>query len=109
MFKEKRFECQHARRMVQDRCEWREFEGKCLDEIIDEGVLRCFCHLERMESNRIAKRVYVEDCTDSRSVGMPWKRWIDNVKECLRKRSLDVRQARRMMQDRSEWWGMNGA
>ena len=39
------------------------------------------------------------------SVGRPWKRWNDTVKECLRKRGLDVRQARRMVQDRSEWQG----
>ena len=31
------------------------------------------------------------------------KRWIDAVKECLRKRGLDYRQARRMVQDRNEW------
>ena len=30
-----------------------------------------------------------------------WKK----VKEYLRKRGLDVRQARRMGQNRSEWWG----
>ena len=33
------------------------------------------------------------------------KRWIDTVKECLKKRGLNVRQARRMVQDRNEWWG----
>ena len=27
------------------------------------------------------------------------------VNECLRKRSLDVRQAKRIVQDRSEWQG----
>ena len=27
------------------------------------------------------------------------------MKECLRRRGLDVRQARRMVQDRSEWQG----
>ena len=31
------------------------------------------------------------------------KRWIDTVKDCLRKRGLDVRQVRRMVQDRVEW------
>ena len=36
---------------------------------------------------------------------MPWKRGIDTMKECLRKRGLDVRQARRMFQDRCEWQG----
>ena len=60
--------------------------------------------MERMERVRIAKRVYVGESACSCSVGKPWKRWIDTVKECLRKRGLDVKQARRMVQDRSEWW-----
>ena len=37
------------------------------------------------------------ECAGSRSVGRPWKRWIDTVEECLRRRGLDVRQARRMV------------
>ena len=65
---------------------------KGLDERIDEGVLRWFGHVERMERDRIAKRIYVGECAVSRSVGRPWKRWIDTVKECLKKRGLDVRQ-----------------
>ena len=58
-----------------------------------------------MERARIAKSVYVRKCAGSHSVGRPWKRWIDTLKKCLRKRGLDVRQARRMVQDRSEWLG----
>ena len=27
------------------------------------------------------------------------------MKDCLRKRGLKVRQTRRIVQDRSEWWG----
>ena len=67
---------------------------KGLDERIDEGVLRWFGHVERMERDRIAERVYVGECAGSRSVGRLRKRWIDTVKECLRKKGLDVRQAR---------------
>ena len=78
---------------------------KGLDERIDEGILRWFRHVEKMNMDRITKRVYVGECSGSHSVGRPWKRWIDTVKECLRKRGLDVRQARRMFQDRSEWRG----
>ena len=33
------------------------------------------------------------------------KEMIDDVKECLRKKGLDVRQPRRMVQDKSEWRG----
>ena len=47
----------------------------------------------------------LRECAGSCSVGRPWERWIDTVKEFLRKRGLDVRQRRRMVQDRSEWWG----
>ena len=35
---------------------------KGLDEIIDEGVLWWFGHVERMESDRISKRFYVRVC-----------------------------------------------
>ena len=61
--------------------------------------------MERIENDRIRKRVYVGECTGSRSDYRPRKRWINTVKERLRKRGMDVRQSRRIMQDRSEWWG----
>ena len=70
---------------------------KGLDERIDEGVLRWFGHVERMKKERIAKRVYVGECAGSLSLGRPRKRWIDTVKECFRKRGLEVRQERRMV------------
>ena len=75
---------------------------KGLHERVDKGVLRWFAHVERIERGMIAKRVYVGECAGSRSVGRLKKRRIDTVKECLRKRGLDVRQARRVVQDRSE-------
>ena len=75
---------------------------KDLDERIDEGVLRLF---EEDGRNRIANKVYVREYAGSRSVGSPRKIWIDTVNECLKKRGLDIRQARRMVQDRSEWRG----
>ena len=76
---------------------------KGLDERNDEGIQRWFRYVER---DRIAKRVYVGECPGSRSVGRPRKRWIDTMKECLKKRGLDIRQARRMVKDRSEWWDL---
>ena len=76
-----------------------------LDEMIDEGVLHWFGRVEKMERERIAKRVYVGERAGSYSMGRPRKICIETVKECLRKRGLDVRQARRMVQDRSEWRG----
>ena len=92
---------------------------KGVDERIDEGVLPWFGQMERMEKDRIARKLYVGECDGRHSVGRPRKMWIDTVKDCLRKRGLDIRQARRMVQDRCEWqgflrssawgmsWGMN--
>ena len=75
---------------------------KGLDERIDEGMLQWFGYVER---DRIAKRGYVGECAGNHSVGRLRKRWIDTVKECSKKRGFDVRQARKMVQDRSEWLG----
>ena len=55
-----------------------------------------------MEDDKIAKRVYVGECAGSRSR----KRWIDTVKDCLKKTGLNISQARRIVYDRSEWWGL---
>ena len=53
---------------------------------IDEGVPRWFGHVKRMENDRIAKSVYVGEYAGRHSVGRPRKRWINNVKDCLKKR-----------------------
>ena len=34
----------------------------------------------------LPRESYVEECAGSHSVDGPWKRWIDTVKECLKKR-----------------------
>ena len=76
---------------------------KGVDENIDEGVLRWFGHMERMENERIAKRVYVGECAGSRSLDRPRKRWIDSVKDCLKKSGLDFTQARITVNNSSVW------
>ena len=42
---------------------------KVVDEKIDEGVLQWFGHLERIDNDRIVKRVYVGERTVARWVG----------------------------------------
>ena len=82
-----------------------------VDERIDEGVLRLFGHVERMENVWIAKRVYVGESAGSHSVGRvgrPRKRSINTVKDCLKKGVLDVSQAKRMVRDRSIWRSFEG-
>ena len=76
-------------------------------ERIDEGVLRCFGHFEKVERDMIAKRVYVGECAGSRSVGRPRKRWIYAVKDCLGKRGLLCQASKKNGGGLS--WGMHGA
>ena len=59
---------------------------KGLNERIDEGILWWFGNVERTEKVWIAKRVYVGKCPGNHSVGRPQKRWIDTVRDCLRKK-----------------------
>ena len=47
---------------------------KGLHERIDEGVLRWFIHVERIERIKITKKVYVGECAGICSVGRPRKR-----------------------------------
>ena len=64
---------------------------------------RWFGHVKIMENGWIAKKIYVGEWAGSRSVGSLRKMCIDTVKDFLKKRGLDVRQPRRMFQDRSVW------
>ena len=45
--------------------------AKDVGEINDEGVLRWFTNVERMENDRIANRTCGGKCAGSRSVGRP--------------------------------------
>ena len=72
---------------------------KEVDERIKEGVIWWFGQVKRMENDKTAKRIYVGECAGSRLMGGLQKKMFDNMKHCLRKRGLDIRQARRMVQD----------
>ena len=67
---------------------------KGADERINEGILWWFGLVERMENDRIAKRAYVGECAGNHLLGRLWKRWINTVKDYLKKSSLDAKQAR---------------
>ena len=64
---------------------------KDVEEMMDKGVLRWFGHVERIENDMIAMRVYVGESAGIHSMARPRKIWIDIVKGCLKKRGLDVR------------------
>ena len=47
------------------------------DERIEEDIFHWFSHMERMEKDRIGKRLYVGEFTGRSSVGQPWKDEVD--------------------------------
>lgn len=56
---------------------------------VDEGVVRLFGHMKRMETNLLTNRV-INACVDDRaSLG-----WIDDVKSALSKKGLSEQSAR---------------
>ena len=67
---------------------------KGLDERIYEGMLRLFAHVERMERGITAKRVYVGEFAGNHSAGRPQKRWLDTVKECLKKERFGCQESK---------------
>ena len=58
-------------------------------------------HVKGAECDRIAGRVYSGECAGGRSVGGPRKRWIDAMKDCLKRGGLDVGQAGVVVHDGS--------
>ena len=55
-----------------------------------------------MKNDRIAKRLYVGEWAGSHSESRPRKRWIDTLKDSLKKRGLGVRQAGRRSVERKD-------
>ena len=68
---------------------------KGVDERIDGVLLLIGWPCGENVNDKIARRVYVGECAGIHSMGSPRRRWIDTVKDCLKERALDVRQARR--------------
>ena len=49
-------------------------------ERVDQGVLKWYGHMERMNDERLTKRVYKAEVEGVRGRGRPRKRWKDGVK-----------------------------
>jgi hypothetical protein len=58
-------------------------------------------HVERMEDNRMPKRVMKENIYTRRKRGRPKVRWLDDVQEDLRE--MGTEGWRREAQDRDQW------
>ena len=74
-----------------------------LSERMDKRVLSWFGHVERMEENRLTKRVYKSSAEGVRGRGRPKLGWMDGVKRAVEERGVNVDGAKELACDRSEW------
>ena len=70
---------------------------------VDMNVLRWFGHVERMDNERLLKKV-MNAKVDGRSArGRPRFGWMDEVKKALNDRRMDMREASERARNRNEW------
>ena len=70
---------------------------------VDMNVLRWFGHVERMDDERLLKKV-MNVKVDGRSArGRPRFGWMDGVKRALNESRMDVREASEHARNRNEW------
>ena len=70
---------------------------------VDMNDLRWFSHVERMDNDRLLKKV-MNAKVDGRSArGRPRFGWMDGVKRALIDRRMDVREASEHARNRNEW------
>ena len=69
----------------------------------DQGVLRCFGYLERMDDYRLARRVLMAEASGGRVRGRPMLGWMDDVKVALGNRGMTMEAASQCAKDRKEW------
>ena len=69
----------------------------------DQGVLRWFGHVERIDKYRMARRVLMAEVSGGRVRGRPRLGWMDGVKVALGNRGMTVEAARQCTKDRKGW------
>ena len=86
-------------RVIRERCDWK----NGLVRRAEKGMLRWFGHLERMEEQRVVRRVWEAEGIGRRGRGRPRRRWMDGIKEMLEERGMRVEEGRVLARDRMEW------
>ena len=69
-------------------------------------LLRWFGHVERMDGERMAKRINGSRVEGRKGRGRPNMGWMAGVKLALRARRLTLEQAREIVHDRPVWRGL---
>ena len=70
---------------------------------VDKSVLRWFGHLERMDENRLVRKIWKSEVDGKCVRGRPNMRWMDGVKRALYDRGISVEEARVSALKRNEW------
>ena len=73
---------------------------------MESCVLRWFSHVERMDGERMAKRIYDSGVEGRRGRGRPIMGWMEGVILALRNRALTLEQAREIVHDSPVWRGL---
>ena len=66
-------------------------------------MLRWFGHVERMDGEKMAKRIYISGVEGRQGRGRPNMGWMDGVTSALEVRGLSLEQARAIMHNRKVW------
>ena len=69
---------------------------------VDMNVLRWFGHVERMDIERLLKKVMNAKVNERSARGRPRFGWMDGVERGLNDRGMDVREASELARDRNE-------
>ena len=69
----------------------------------EQRVLQWFGHVERMDEERLVKKIAESEARGVRLRGRPRMGWMDSVKRALDVRGLSVEQGRIAVRDRNEW------
>jgi len=79
-------------------------KGKNIVKWILGQRISCLGHLERMEEDRMPKKIFAPELEGARRRGRPRKRWREEVERDLK--VLGVRRCRELVIDRDKWRGI---
>lgn len=75
---------------------------QCNERYVSENILRwCRC-VERRNKNKLVKRIFKNEYCGRRRVV---EGWVDNMRDCMREKSLTERQANATVHDNDSWEG----
>ena len=69
----------------------------------EQGGLRWYGHMERMDDGRMTKRVMKSEAEGTRPRGRPKLEWEDGVASSLSARGLSLEEGREIALNRGEW------